>query len=209
MEKHSMTNTKRFVSHVRNHLKEYGFVLVFGRGSKVNINSARCEGYFSTSPSKEIRVATNNVGWLDILAHEYCHFLQWLDKPQNILKIEDTAGIIVHNISIGYMPIRYGPKRIDDAFMKIAEMERDCERRTVQIIKKWELPINKDLYIRRANLYIYLHHMWKLHRTLKTRFNPNTSRRILSSMPKTFKAKSHLILPRRVERELARCFINP
>lgn len=209
MEKHSMTNTKRFVSHVRNHLKEYGFVLIFGKGRQVNISSSRCEGYFSDSPNREIRVARAGSGWLGILAHEYCHFLQWLEKPQYILTSEDSAGVIVHNISIGQLVDNYSDCKIDKAFLRIAEMERDCEKRTVALIKHWKLPINKDMYIRQANLYIYLHHMWKEYKTRKTCFNPNVSKRVLSNMPKTFKAKSHLILPRRVERELARCFINP
>ena len=53
-----MSKETEFVKYVRNHLKEYGFSLIFGRGELLNVGSARCMGYFyENSGVKEIRVA--------------------------------------------------------------------------------------------------------------------------------------------------------
>lgn len=202
-----MSTTNNFVSHVRNHIGQYGFKLIMGRGKQVNVGNARCEGFFLDSPRKEIRIAKGNKTWLDTLAHEYGHFLQWLECSYKILNTENNASVIVHNVSLGYIPRWYTKEKINMAFLCIADMERECEMRTVRIIRQFKLPIDKDLYVQRANLYVYMHHMWKKHQTRKTKINPWRSKIIISQMPKTFNAKSHIILPSNIAKELNRCFL--
>lgn len=48
-----MTKETEFVKHIRKHLEEYGFSLVFGKGRRVNVGGARCEGYFNYGKTKK------------------------------------------------------------------------------------------------------------------------------------------------------------
>ena len=48
-----MTKETEFVKHIRKHLEEYGFSLVFGKGKRVNVGGARCEGYFNYGKTKK------------------------------------------------------------------------------------------------------------------------------------------------------------
>lgn len=201
-----MSQEAEFVKHIRNHLKEYGFTLIFGRGENVNVGQSRCSGYFLANKScKEIRVAKNNGVWLNVLAHEYCHFLQWLESTDAKQNKESHAQFIVHEISIGNHN-RWTEAQVDKAFRVIMEMERDCEIRTVRLLKQWGIRFDEKLYIKRANLYIYMHHMWRMYKTQKTKYDPETSKRVLRVMPKNFRPQSHVKMPARVQKELSRAF---
>jgi hypothetical protein len=201
-----MSKEAEFVKHIRNHLREYGFKLIFGKGENVNVGESRCSGYFLANRTiKEIRVAKNNGVWLNVLAHEYCHFLQWLESSDQKMKKESNAQFIVHEVSIGNYG-RWSDKEVDRAFRVIMEMERDCEIRTVRLLKQWGIKFDEQLYIKRANLYIYMHHMWKIYKTQRTKYDLETSRRALDVMPKNFRPQSHVKMPARVQKELSRAF---
>jgi hypothetical protein len=86
-------------------------------------------------------------------------------------------------------------------------MERDCEIRTVKLLKEWGIPFNVDLYIRRANLYVYMHHMWRIYQQQASKFDPESSRKIIRMMPNNFRVKTHLILPEKVKQELSKAFV--
>lgn len=198
----------KFVNHIRNHLKEHGFVLVFGRGKSLNVGKSRCDGYFLAEKQfKEIRVAGKNRNWLNVLAHEYCHFLQWLETSEAELKKESAAQFIVHEVSTGYTTRRWTKRQVTNAFKTIQAMERDCEIRTVRLLKEWGIPFNVDQYIRRANLYVYMHHMWRIYQQQASKFDPETSRKIIRMMPNNFRVKTHLILPNKVKEELSKAFV--
>lgn len=204
-----MNKETEFVNFIRDHLKEYGFSLIFGRGVFLNVGGARCMGYFYEDAGiKEIRVAKKCKSRLYVVAHEYCHFLQWLESPKSQLKKESSAQFIVHEVSIGNMPDRWTDKQVTDAFAIIASLERDCERRTVKLLKEWNIPFDEDLYIRRANLYVYMHHMWKIYKTQRTKYDVDASRRALKMMPNTFRVQSHIKIPARVRKELSRAFFE-
>jgi|688.fasta_scaffold323875_1 hypothetical protein len=203
-----MCREAEFVSHIRNHLKEYGFSLIFGRGKSLNVGNARCDGYFLAEGNyKEIRVARGNKHWVNVLAHEYCHFLQWMETTTAQLKRESRAQFIVHEISTGYTTRRWSKRQVTYAFKTIQAMERDCEIRTVKLLKEWGIPFNVDLYIRRANLYVYMHHMWRIYQQQASKFDPESSRKIIRMMPNNFRVKTHLILPEKVKQELSKAFV--
>jgi hypothetical protein len=204
-----MTKETEFVKHVRKHLEEYGFSLTLGRGKKVNVGNARCDGYFiygRTKKERKIRVAKRGQTWIYVLAHEYCHFLQWLDQPEQFTKKLDESQDIVNNVSVGFVNKNWTGKQIRNAFRMVAENERDCERRTVKLLEKWGISFNKDMYIKKANLYVYLHHMWMESYCLKMKFDVYKSNKLLKLLAGNFKVKSHLVVPKLVMDELNRAF---
>lgn len=204
-----MAKETQFVKHIRSHLSEYGFKLIFGRGKRVNIYKARCEGYFLLPKNKkdrEIRVAKGGETWLFVLAHEYCHFLQWLDQSEVFSQKLNFAQEIANTICANEPNTKWTTRQIRWAFKMVANNERDCERKTVKLLEAWGIPFNRDMYIKKANLYVYLHHFWMEHQSAKSVFNVYKSNRILNVVPTTFKAKSHLVVPKTIDTELRRAF---
>ena len=190
-----MAKTKnQFISHVKNHLAEYGMKLVIGRGKFVNTGTGRCEGYFNES-EKIIRIAGNNQYFLQTLVHEYAHFLQYINSIK-IYKKSDKAGLIVENWFLGK---NYDKKTLKRAFLIVRSMERDCEKRAVKLIDEFNLQIDKKLYIKRAHCYIYSHFMMEKTRKYGTyKKSPYFSKNVLKIMPSNMAVLSHKSIPLKV-----------
>lgn len=194
--------TKAFVDYVRNHLKDYGGSLFLGRGKEINTGEGlRSTGSFCDTPLT-IRVAKNSKDFLGTLAHEYAHFLQWLEFPKNVLDADDNATTIFFNWLAGE---ERANREIEKAFSRLTIMERDAERRAVEIIKKFDLDVDVDNYIRKANCYIYMHWIMRERRSWNYRKgvrDPMKSRKLMGMMPNTFKAKSDKRIPERIREAL-------
>jgi hypothetical protein len=190
---------RHFVDKVRDHMAEHGCRIIFGRGKELNCGGYRAAGYFSDN-DLELRVARKNTLWFEVLIHEYCHFLQWIEKSP-VYRKSDKSNAIIDNWFNGK---QYSSRIIDKAFDCVREMERDCEMRSIKLIKKHDLPINVDRYTRMANCYIYVHYFMREYR----KFWPfeqelMKSPTVLSQMPASFRAQSHKKIPRRVYDALA------
>ena len=184
----------QFVSHVKNHLAEYGMKLVIGRGKFVNVGNSRCEGYFNES-EKVIRIAGNNQYFMQTLVHEYGHFLQYINKVQVYMK-SDKAGLIVENWFNGK---NYDKKTLKRAFLLVRAMERDCEKRALRIIDEFNLKIDKKLYAKRANCYIYTHFLMEKTRKYGTyKKSPYFSKYVLKIMPSNMAVLSHRSIPPKI-----------
>jgi hypothetical protein len=105
--------------------------------------------------------------FLRLIVHEYGHFRQWKEKRE--------AYTITYNHP---MKEELGEKSLEDAFFKWLEgskeldeeaikftcdiardLELDCERVTVELIKKYDLPIDIEDYCRRASAYVYFYNI--------------------------------------------------
>lgn len=145
----------------------------------------RCSGlfYLDSDDRPVIKVATGGTkkaeDWIGTLIHEYCHFMQWRDDSKIWLAYES------YDVSFEQIlddPIKYG-----EALYKTIELELDCEKRAVAIIKANNL-FNTNYYIKLANAlilkYVYLSLYKKWPRT------PATNKRIIELMPSKL-LKSH------------------
>ena len=82
---------KDFVNYIREHLEEYGGKLILGNGKEVNTGEGiRSSGLFNDKPLI-IRAAKKSKDFIGVLAHEYAHFLQWLEYPRTVLNADDNA----------------------------------------------------------------------------------------------------------------------
>ena len=134
---------RKFVQHIREHLEEYGGKLIVGTGKEVNTGEGiRASGLFNDNPVV-IRVAKNCKDFIGVLAHEYAHFLQWLDCPKNIQSADDNAGIVFFEWLSGK---DYESRDVQRAMTRIMAMERDAERRAVSIIKHFDLNVDIEDY---------------------------------------------------------------
>ena len=193
---------RKFVQHIREHLEEYGGKLIVGTGKEVNTGEGiRASGLFNDNPVV-IRVAKNCKDFIGVLAHEYAHFLQWLDCPKNIQSADDNAGIVFFEWLSGQ---DYESRDVQRAMTRIMAMERDAERRAVSIIKHFDLNVDIEDYIKKANCYIYMHWIMRERRSWNYRRgakDPMKSRKLIGMMPDSFKAKSDKKIPKRIREAL-------
>jgi len=90
--------------------------------------------------------------WLSIYVHEYCHFLQSIDKTFKISINEYKYFILVDNwLKKKDIDI----KKIQIGIDLMQKVELDCEKRSINMIKLHKLPIDINKYAQKANSYIF------------------------------------------------------
>ena len=113
--------------------------------------------------------------------HEYCHMTQWLDGIPLWKEAEEAlsgmwdwlSGEEIENVE----------KSIDIA----RDLELDNEKRTVEMIKKWKLPIDVNEYIRKANAYVLFYNYLKKTRKWSEPTNsPYINKNIVEAMSDKF-----------------------
>lgn len=193
---------KQFVQAVRKELKEYGMKLVLCRSNFVRTNDTSMQFALGFFDEKQIRVARNNPKWIEVLAHEYSHFIQWLTNSK-LYRKSDKAGCI---IDLWIEGKKYDMRTVRRAFNAIRAMERECEMITVEVIKEYGLDVDIERYKQEANCYIYIHHLMEIYRKQLDNFKKDPlTPYYIRKMPSSFRAVSHQTLPKKVEAILGRC----
>lgn len=142
--------------------------------------------------NREFAVAMKHHMGFEILIHEYCHFLQWKNDRKLWDKSMATYDILfdwLTNPVLDFLPeIKnriFSDNELDQSLHDIVEIEHDCEKRVLKLVKNNPIEnfdINK--YIRAANAYLWSYH---LNRELRKRpLKPIYSQRVLEHMPYTF-----------------------
>ena len=146
---------KAFVQNVKRRCKAHRVELVLSPSRTVVLTdtfSADCSGYFDET-DRVLAVACGKPfeQWIEILIHEYSHMEQW---------IHDERWTHWSDCCFRMWEWMDGELELDDENLEyvingMIELERDCELRALTNIIKWDLPINKTRYARKANLYLY------------------------------------------------------
>lgn len=113
-----------------------------------------CGGYFDYD-SKEFVVAMRNRMGFEILVHEYCHYLQWKEDRKYFLKMVKNCGIVFDWLDGKF----YKKSILEKATRGVIELEWDCEKRAVDLIKKYKLDVDIPEYCRSANSYLLFYHI--------------------------------------------------
>lgn len=146
---------KAFIKYIRKECRLAGIrvelrqvkYLMLGQGMK-------CSGYFDEE-NRRLVVAMLNDNSVEVLVHEFGHFTQWQEKAP-IWKEASWA--------MGHIEEWLGgkPKRNIEKWIGLSrDLELDNEKRSVQLIKDFDLPINTKKYTRSANAYV-LFYNWML-----------------------------------------------
>ena len=155
-------NIKKFLKMAVAELIQHDIVPVFSEDNSLIDNKTVCNGYFSDT-EKRLVVATGKGSpdsWISYFAHEYCHFLQWKNKTKAFrrevitYKGKKYFALNVFWEWVGKKKEIKDKKFLDECFKRTRDVELECERMTVDLIKKYKLPVNLSAYIKEANAYV-------------------------------------------------------
>jgi|688.fasta_scaffold324817_3 hypothetical protein len=160
-------------------------------------------GWFGAEEGdRELVVALKHHMGFEILIHEYCHFLQWKydrklwDKSQLTYDVLfDWINYPVFVYSSFIKDCKISEQELDQSLHDILELEHDCEKRVLKLVKNCPIEdFDTDKYIRAANAYLWSYH---INRELRKRpKNPIYSERVLEHMPNTFNPELSFYLDR-------------
>jgi hypothetical protein len=172
---------KQFIQDVIFELMENGITVKLEADKSADYKCGKtniaCEGWFDES---EFVCATKLPleYWLTIFGHEFCHYKQFKEKCEYYVS---DIGILDQFLC----KKKVSQKKLIDAIYKIQAMEWDCEKRTVQLLKQYELNYNYERVIQRANAYIYFHSViFELAGWYES--SPSQIKEIVDVMPTTF-----------------------
>jgi len=178
---------KNFISYVVTQTTKYEISCRFEAAPFYLDDNVPCAGFFDDE-NKVLVVATKKpeIEWLEILVHEFSHFEQWRDKCP--IWIADING---NDPSTQFFDWINGKDLEADELnfcLKIArDCEADCERRTVENIKKFDLPIDINKYIKKSNAYIYFYnHIKNTRKWSEPNESAYTNEEIVNAMPNKF-----------------------
>jgi hypothetical protein len=178
-------NLNDFIKYVETSCKENDVELVVTDNARVHYNSMECSGFFDPEVSisltaehikiKDFKPLENkeetkkvlafskggksDFEVLSLLAHEYSHMCQYQEKSK--LWISGEKFAIFDNWLSG---IDYEEEELNDSWKSIVLLEADCEKRTLELIKKLKLDIDEKQYAKTANAYLYFYTWCKKNR---------------------------------------------
>lgn len=118
-------------------------------------------GYFVASPAPVLAVAMGKPmeEWLAILVHEGCHMEQWAEQApcwQENLMPDGREAVDWLDAWCGGQH-ELAPEVLRDVVTRAKAVELDCERRSLEVMKQWQLPLCPKEYAQRANAYVHFY----------------------------------------------------
>ena len=151
-------NDKRFINTVIQDLLKNHISIEIKYEKTLTNDDSPCTGTYG---NKEFSLAYDNNKdvWLSVLIHEYNHFQQekekssiWRKSERFKYKTYQSATDVFFNWLEGSRI----PKKIAEKSCKIVqELEYDCEKRTFAMIQKYNLSVDSEWFIKKANSYIF------------------------------------------------------
>lgn len=161
-------------------------------------SNARFAGYFD-SDGKELLVATGGSkrDWVEVFIHESCHMDQFLENSRIWSDSFNSKGDDKYSYLFEWLDGEtYDKKDITLSANTIKALELDCEKRSVSKIVEFDLPIDLEKYIKKANSYILFYNFVKKHRVWSNPGKPPYSfKEIVELMPSDF-SLNYKVLPR-------------
>ncbi len=130
----------------------FGVAVILSPKDHVMADNLRVSGYFdgdSEQPVLACAIGLPEDRWLGVLCHEYSHLTQWAEQApcwgadKNAKWGEWIAGKAV--------------KGVEAQIAASRELEADCERRTIRLLRELNAPVDLERYTRAANAYIYFY----------------------------------------------------
>lgn len=129
----------------------FGVAVILSPADHVMCDGLRASGYFDGESSPPLLAVATGLPadrWLGVLLHEYSHLTQWAEAAP------------VWALDTGAWDEWIAGKSIPGVKKKLIaarEVEADCERRTLRLIKELQAPVDVDRYARCANAYVHFY----------------------------------------------------
>jgi len=162
-------NVKRFIKRSLKNLNKYNGKIKFSGSSYYEFDTKTIHiQNITTMPFKD---------WLELFVHEYCHFLQQTKQSECYKKM------IRENLSPVYVHTKLkNQKNLKSRFSFTRELEIECEKMTLDLIRKNKLPIDVKTFTKKANAYICYYHAVEKNKKWKNKLSIYNNR-ILKNMP--------------------------
>ena len=187
----------KFIEYAKKETKEAGVKLHLSKVKYLRISEEsylKCDGWFD-SEEKILKCAINRPvkKWLMSFVHEFSHFQQW--KNNSKAWRETSIGKIdAHSEFFEWINgKKISSKKLEIYCQKALNVELECEKMAVKNIRKFDLPIDVEEYIQKANAYIWLYKWILIRRAKWPSISPSIIPQITSKMPKRFKRQYHTI----------------
>jgi hypothetical protein len=172
-----------FIKYVKSECKKSGVKVDIRNVSYLKMSgNIKCSGYFDAE-AKILVCAKNSPNWLEVLIHEFCHYLQWKENcPAWVNGIESIDPI---DRWIGGEEI----ENIEYHLGMARDLELDNEKRSVDMIIKWGLDseIDVNTYTKKANAYVLFYNwLGKTRKWSKPGNAPYKNEKILNTMSEKF-----------------------
>ncbi len=189
-------NTKEFVKHMKSHCQNHGIELYMPKAPYILANGFKCSGYFESDEKKlSVAVSDDESMWVSTLAHEASHMDQWIENSKwwNCT----TNGPFDANEMIdmwlgGYVELTDTKKH--KYIKSIMDCEFDCEKRTVEKIKEFDLPVDPIQYTKGAISYIWMYKVVEATRKWCKKA-PYKIQAVVDGMPDTFPSNINSMRP--------------
>lgn len=180
---------RNFIGHAVLELIHAGVSVKFEHTKYVKVDRTDkepCEGYFSDS-KKELVVATDYPieQWGLVFLHEYCHVQQWTTKSKAWMAIETGQTSADVEISEWIAGKKLKKSLVKKYMRLIQRMELECEKMAVRLIRRHNLDVRIDDYIKGANAYVLFYNTFLTERKWYST-PPDKSIKLKSLMPSKF-----------------------
>jgi hypothetical protein len=173
---------QEFIKHVKQECKKHNIKCVLKNTKTVKLtdDNDRCSGYFD---EESLVVAMNRPDALQILVHEYCHLTQWVEQCDIwITSVKNESHDKLYRWLAGEEV-----KGIEKAISICRDLELDNEKRAVKMIKYFNLPIDIDIYIKKANAYVqYYNYLLISRKWCSPKNSPYKNDRLVEAMSSKF-----------------------
>jgi hypothetical protein len=189
-----MNKTKKelaFIEFVKGECKKYGVKCKLRPAKYVKMDgNVKCSGWFDEEVP-ELVVAINREDWIEILAHEYGHLTQW---------VEDVG---IWKEAVKSLPKVWGwldgsrVANIEKHIGVARDLELDNEKRAVKIIKKFDLNVDLEHYVKKANAYVQFYNWMLVTRKWSNPKNsPYKNKNLVNAMSNKFNMKYEYLTPK-------------
>lgn len=186
------SNLQRCIEDIEKVAEAHNITIKLPNTSNIVYDSSgnvKVSGYFD-GEVKELACAVGKPEseWIPIFLHEACHMFQFIENCKawsdtELDKYHESYGTMDSFFQGWYIP----KGLLRRAFKAAFNCELDCEKRTVELIKQYNLEIDLEEYIQKANSYIWGYQlMYKYRQWYVDGKSPYSVEAVWKAMPKHF-----------------------
>jgi hypothetical protein len=179
---------KEFIEWIKSECRKKGVKLTLKRTKSVRAtDNIRCAGFFTEQNEDgvpELACSMSRPDSIEVLAHEFCHFLQWVEGSEiwnNTDPSSDKLEKWLNGRRVNNIKKHIGVVR---------DLELDCEKRTVKLLKKWDIGVDLDMYTKKANAYVqFYNYLYYTRRWSNPKNSPYRNGNVIKVMSPKFNMK--------------------